>query len=214
MRQDELSYKEREIMMNAELDHDRIPDRSLKAILNELKAGRKIEAIKLYREVTGEGLAEAKKAIESIGVQVNQNSPQLSHSEYQNILDEIKNNRTLGAVKLYRAATGAGLYEAREAVEVIRTVTTHLDLDGILSHDISDIVEAFKKEGRQQATALYQKKALVDEQEAAHSVDKVFKALERSKKRRSIVGWLWGIFFKLFYFAFAIFVILKFIGKI
>jgi hypothetical protein len=32
-----------------------------------LKQGRKIEAIKLYRERTGAGLKEAKEAVESIG---------------------------------------------------------------------------------------------------------------------------------------------------
>ena len=32
-----------------------------------LKAGRKIEAIKLYREFTGVGLAEAKDIIERMG---------------------------------------------------------------------------------------------------------------------------------------------------
>ncbi len=214
MKQDELSYKEREIMMNAELDFERIPDRSLKAILTELEAGRKIAAIKLYREVTGEGLAEAKKAVESIGVKGKNNSQQLSHSDYQHILDEIKHNRFLGAVKVYRAATGAGLFDAREAIEVISKVTTHLDLDGILSHDISDIVEAFKQGDRQKATALYQLKARVSDAQADSAVDKVFQVLENYKKRRSVIGWLWGAFFKLLYFAFAIFIILKFIGKI
>jgi len=36
-------------------------------LLGEIEAGREIQAIKLYRELTGVGLTEAKDAVESIG---------------------------------------------------------------------------------------------------------------------------------------------------
>ncbi|WP_442877600.1 ribosomal protein L7/L12 [Dactylosporangium sp. AC04546] len=35
-------------------------------LLDELQAGRKIQAIKLYREATGAGLKEAKDAVEAL----------------------------------------------------------------------------------------------------------------------------------------------------
>ncbi len=38
-------------------------------VLGALRAGRKIEAIKIYREKTGVGLAEAKKAVEAMGTE-------------------------------------------------------------------------------------------------------------------------------------------------
>jgi large subunit ribosomal protein L7/L12 len=42
------------------------PDERNNAIVSLLKQGRKIEAIKLYREQTGLGLKEAKDAVEQI----------------------------------------------------------------------------------------------------------------------------------------------------
>ena len=44
-----------------ELSEDQV-----RAITDSLLAGRKIEAIKIYREATGEGLKEAKEFIESL----------------------------------------------------------------------------------------------------------------------------------------------------
>lgn len=44
------------------------PDRFETQILDLLKGGRKIEAIKLYRNQTGQGLKEAKEAVEVLAV--------------------------------------------------------------------------------------------------------------------------------------------------
>ncbi len=38
-------------------------------VLGALRAGRKIEAIKIYRKKTGVGLAEAKEAVEAMGTE-------------------------------------------------------------------------------------------------------------------------------------------------
>lgn len=51
-------------------------DQNRQAIENAIFAGRKIEAIKLYRESTGEGLAEAKRAVEDMEVDLRRNSPE------------------------------------------------------------------------------------------------------------------------------------------
>jgi ribosomal protein L7/L12 len=45
--------------------HEPEPD----AVLRELRAGRKIQAIKIYREVTGAGLRDAKEAVEALARQ-------------------------------------------------------------------------------------------------------------------------------------------------
>jgi hypothetical protein len=42
-----------------------VPEDTLAAIEAALRQGRKIDAIKLYRQCTGAGLAEAKAAVES-----------------------------------------------------------------------------------------------------------------------------------------------------
>lgn len=43
-----------------------LPDDDLARVRNELRAGRMIEAIKIYRQATGCGLAEAKRAVEAL----------------------------------------------------------------------------------------------------------------------------------------------------
>jgi ribosomal protein L7/L12 len=42
------------------------PDSPLPGVVEQLEQGKKIQAIKTYREQTGAGLAEAKTAVEAI----------------------------------------------------------------------------------------------------------------------------------------------------
>jgi ribosomal protein L7/L12 len=55
-----------------------IPEDKLGAIKADLFADRKIEAIKLYRECTGVGLAEAKLAVEALEAELRKSSAQKS----------------------------------------------------------------------------------------------------------------------------------------
>jgi len=43
-----------------------LADEQLQSILTELRAGRKIQAVKLYRQMTGLGLHESKTAVEQL----------------------------------------------------------------------------------------------------------------------------------------------------
>lgn len=94
-------------------------------INTELGAGRKIVAIKLYREFTGEGLKEAKEAVEAIG-----RGQRPALSGYQSpvtnqplggvmaqIEQELRAKRKINAIKLYREAHNVGLKEAKDAVD-------------------------------------------------------------------------------------------------
>jgi len=86
-----------------------------------LAAGRKIEAIKLYREHTGAGLAEAKAAVEAI--QRGEATPSsIEHSAPSGDLERqleqlLRRQQKIAAIKLYRERTGLGLKEAKDAVE-------------------------------------------------------------------------------------------------
>ena len=51
-------------------------DLNRQAVENAIFAGRKIEAIKLYREATGEGLAEARRAVEDMELDLRRRSPE------------------------------------------------------------------------------------------------------------------------------------------
>ena len=86
-----------------------------------LANNRKIEAIKLYRDHTGAGLKEAKEAVELL--EREGRLPLGDHRDLSNPSEEIvsllEQGRKIEAIKLYREQTGAGLKEAKEAVEEV-----------------------------------------------------------------------------------------------
>lgn len=84
-----------------------------------LAAGQKIEAIKLYRERTGAGLAEAQSAVEALeGGQPAATSTAPSDLEEQ-VVQLLQQGRKIQAVKAYRERMGVDLHAAKEAVEAI-----------------------------------------------------------------------------------------------
>ena len=88
----------------------------------ELAAGRKIEAIKLYREASGAGLAEAKRAVEALEAGRPMQQVPLGSASNDDI-DQIKaavfTGEKIKAIRLYRQATGEGLKESKDFVEAL-----------------------------------------------------------------------------------------------
>jgi len=99
-----------------------------------MRAGNKIDAIKLYREYTGAGLADAKEAVEKIeeGISlealVSRFSPVASSApipvsvqpeRVKWIQEALFKGDKIEAIKLYRDGTNLGLKESKEAVEKI-----------------------------------------------------------------------------------------------
>jgi ribosomal protein L7/L12 len=85
-----------------------------------LAAGRKIEAIKRYREATGVGLKEAKETVEAI--QRNEPLPERKpvDSALENeVVSLLEGGRYIQAIKLYRERTGVGLKDAKDAVKAL-----------------------------------------------------------------------------------------------
>ena len=89
-----------------------------------LRAGRKIEAIKRFRELTGVGLKEAREAVEAMDQGRSANLPpksslirQVNDSEIE---AQIRSGHLIDAIKLYREKTGVGLKEAKDAVSAWR----------------------------------------------------------------------------------------------
>jgi ribosomal protein L7/L12 len=95
----------------------------LAGIKAEIAAGNKIAAIKLYRDATGAGLAEAKEAIELIAAgkppKAAGSASQPDDAALQGITDAISAGSLIGAIRLYRTATGVGLKEAKEAIDAL-----------------------------------------------------------------------------------------------
>jgi len=80
----------------------------------------KIRAIKLYREATGANLVTAKAAVESIGAEEPPPArPPLPRTgaEARAISEALRAGKGIEAIRLYRAATGTGLAEAKLAID-------------------------------------------------------------------------------------------------
>lgn len=97
-------------------NHDR------QRIRAELAAGRKIEAIKLYRAASGAGLAAAKAAVEALetgGPVGEQAMEAVSDDDIGAIEAAVFAGERIKAIKIYRNATGEGLKEAKDFVDAL-----------------------------------------------------------------------------------------------
>ena len=86
-----------------------------------IRQGRMIEAIKLVREQTGCGLVEAKAAVDKLQREVVAGSGRLAGEEMDKIRELLRAGRKIEAIKLHRQQTGAGLKEAKDAVDAIES---------------------------------------------------------------------------------------------
>lgn len=108
-------------------------DEKLSALRDLIATGRKIEAIKLYREQTNCGLKEAKDVIDAMDEAMRNGRPvsfplvsspppaQVASPDDQlaQLHGMIFAGQKITAIKLYREATGVGLKEAKDAVEAM-----------------------------------------------------------------------------------------------
>lgn len=104
-----------------------------------LEAGNKIEAIKLYRQFTGQGLKEAKDAVEAIeagqSFSLTFTAPQAASGSplAQNpaailaVKALLQAGNKIEAIKVYRQLTGLGLKEAKDAVEAMEAGSREAD---------------------------------------------------------------------------------------
>ena len=96
-----------------------VPKDKLAEIEGALRQGQKILAIKLYRECTGVGLAEAKLAVEDLerGVRPATSAPASPGDQMADVREAVFRGEKIQAIRLYRQHTGTGLAEAKSAVE-------------------------------------------------------------------------------------------------
>jgi ribosomal protein L7/L12 len=91
-----------------------------KQIEDLLAQDKKIEAIKTYRQATGVSLKEAMDAVENIGTGSSWRRAKIIPADkHDQITELLRQNRQIEAIRLYREVTGAGLKEAKDAVEEI-----------------------------------------------------------------------------------------------
>ena len=90
-----------------------------------IAGGNLIGAIKRYREQTGVGLTEAKEAVEAIAAGRVAPSPLPGHPATDPAGDPeirrlVREGELIGAIKRYRQLSGAGLKDAKDAIERMR----------------------------------------------------------------------------------------------
>ena len=109
-----------------------LTDTQWKQIDGYIAGGQKIQAIKLYREFTNAGLAEAKDAIDARAVFVESGlappqdsggqsdqsqTPDLAADQWKQIDEHLFSGRKLHAIKLYRDWTECDLVDSKKTME-------------------------------------------------------------------------------------------------
>ena len=86
-----------------------------------LAAGRKVEAVRFYRDATGAGLKESLQAVSALerpsGPGGSGTEVALSEQARTQVLGLITRGRKIEAIKAYRDATGVGPAQAKDSVE-------------------------------------------------------------------------------------------------
>ena len=88
----------------------------------EIAAGNMITAIKLYRDVTGAGLAEAKQAVELIAAgkpPPTGAAPTLAADAMREVSALVAAGKKIDAIKVYRKEAGVDLKDAKDAVDAL-----------------------------------------------------------------------------------------------
>lgn len=88
-------------------------------VLDALKQGHTLEAIKLLRSATGIGLAEAKSVIDAhvAGRPVTMTAAAMPRSLPASVTDALQRGNKMEAIKLLRGKSGLGLKEAKDVIE-------------------------------------------------------------------------------------------------
>lgn len=85
-----------------------------------LDQGRKIEAVKAYRDATGVGLKEAKETVEALerGTHLPGSAPEIV-SQPATVMDLLRAGNKIDAIRVYKQTVGCSLKEAKEAVDAM-----------------------------------------------------------------------------------------------
>ena len=96
-------------------------------VLDALRLGRTVEAIKLLREATGMGLAEAKSLIDGYMSGNAMALPAAATRTLQlpdSVAEQLRRGNKIEAIKMLRKKSGLGLKEAKDLIETFARTTT------------------------------------------------------------------------------------------
>jgi len=86
--------------------------------LELVRAGKKIEAIKVYRECHQVGLGEARDAVEALAAG-RKPAAEATPEDDEDVLELMRGGKKIEAIKIYRGRYNVGLKEAKDAVEAL-----------------------------------------------------------------------------------------------
>lgn len=146
-----------------------------------ISAGRKLEAIKQYREFYHVGLKEAKDAVDAM--EAGRPAPIPSGvSPYGPVTDPgfaaevrrlAREENLIRAIQLYRERTGLGLKEAKDAVERIAAGETVSATPAEAPGDLQDEIDAFLRQNQKiRAVKLLRERTGLDLKTAKEQVDR------------------------------------------
>jgi len=110
--------------------------------------------------------------------------PGLTPDQVQKIHEHIHNQQLIHAIKLYREATGAGLAEAKEAVEAMARGEAVKPPSGAVNYD-NPILEArikslLSKRQKVEAVKIYREEYGIGLKDAKDAVDRIEASMKRS----------------------------------
>lgn len=149
-----------------------------------MQSGNKIEAIKVYRQATGVGLKEAKDAVEAVeggqALFAPTSAPLVMPGDLQGQVQALlQSDNKIEAIKVYREATGAGLQEAKDAVEAFESGAplsigvTNQPVQS-LSGDLHDqIIELLRRGNKIEAIKVYRQATGMGLKDAKDAVEAI-----------------------------------------
>jgi len=149
----------------------RVDDDLEERVRSLMDKGQIIEAIKLYRERTGAGLKDSKDAVEAIGRGQGPPGRQDDRDFQDELVSLLERGQKIGAIKLYRERTGAGLKEAKDAVEAIQWRQASPSGSGIDRNLEDEVVSLLEREQKIEAIKLYRERTGVGLKEAKDAVE-------------------------------------------
>ncbi len=165
----------------------------LKEMARLAREGKKIEAIKIYREIFGVGLVEAKAAIEQLQATGRLDIPSatlagedgISPSDKLRKMTELaRNGKKIEAIKIYQELYGVGLVEAKNAIEQLEatgrldtpSTTTAANLErmrmpGLTEAQVEEIAEILRSKNKIEAIKRYRQITNAGLNEAKNAVE-------------------------------------------
>jgi ribosomal protein L7/L12 len=147
------------------------PELSAK-LVKLLRAGRRLEAIELYRADSGVGPAEAKDVVDAIQAGLSAKTTPTGTVDVARIQQLLGERRRMYAIQLYREQTGVTLSQAVTAVDAIAAGREPPAVDGRLSgDDLASVRSQIERGNKIAAIKLYRERTGLGLKEAKDAVE-------------------------------------------